>query len=457
MKYDSIIIGAGLSGIAAGIRLSHFDKKVVILEAHTRAGGMNSYYSRQGRLIDVGLHAMTNYAPAGKRNVPLTKLLRQLRLRHEDLELVEQDYSEISFPSAKIRFSNDINTLRSDISRIFPAELSGFDRLRQDILEFNATSIDDSNLFISSKLKLEEYFRDKELINMLLCPVMFYGNAMEDDMNWVDFAVLWSSIFEDGLCRPRNGMKDIIDLLLQRYQDNGGEIQFRKKVEKISKHPKGELEVTLDDGTKLRTTQIYSSARLVETSALWGEDLSAKLGKISYAELVLYLDKEPEKLGCKQSITFFSRNDDFSYRMNGETADLTSGVICFPDNFKDMPHQHEGTIRFSFKASYKAWNKLSPEEYKAEKKRLTAEIISYLESYLPGLSQHITFSDMFTPLTLSRYTGHRQGSIYGSPQKTRDAVLSLPGVYLIGTDQGFLGITGSLLSGISIVNRYGLQ
>ena len=66
MKYDAIIIGAGMSGLAAGIRLAMYDKKVCILEQHVISGGLNSYYQRRdprGGLIefDVGLHALTNY------------------------------------------------------------------------------------------------------------------------------------------------------------------------------------------------------------------------------------------------------------------------------------------------------------------------------------------------------------------------------------------------------------
>ncbi len=32
--YDTIIIGAGLSGLAAGIRLAYYDKRVCVLERH---------------------------------------------------------------------------------------------------------------------------------------------------------------------------------------------------------------------------------------------------------------------------------------------------------------------------------------------------------------------------------------------------------------------------------------
>ena len=48
-KYDAVVIGAGMSGLAAAIRLAMFDKKVVVLEKHTITGGLNSYYSRRVR------------------------------------------------------------------------------------------------------------------------------------------------------------------------------------------------------------------------------------------------------------------------------------------------------------------------------------------------------------------------------------------------------------------------
>ena len=46
MNYDVIVIGSGLSGLAAGIRLAMFDKKVLIIEKHTVVGGLNSFYIR---------------------------------------------------------------------------------------------------------------------------------------------------------------------------------------------------------------------------------------------------------------------------------------------------------------------------------------------------------------------------------------------------------------------------
>ena len=455
MKYDSIIIGAGLSGLAAGIRLSHFDKKVLILESHSIAGGLNSYFSRQGRSIDVGLHAMTNFSPAGTRNTPLTKILRQLRIKHTDLDLIEQDFSVVDFPGKRLKFSNDINKFREEVLTNFPSEIEGFDRLRNELNNFNSTAF--LNKPESTLKKLGQFIKDRELIDMILCPIMFYGNAMENDMNWAEFAVMWDSIFESGFSRPQKGMSYMINLLTEKYTENGGELRFNSKVTHISKLQSKELEITLEDGSKLITNQVYSSARLVETSALCGMDRSEALGKICFSELVLYLDKTPKELGCEQSIIFYSLCEEFKYCQAQDLIDPTSGVLCMPNNFKYQEELEEGIVRLSIRSNYDKWQELSKEEYKLAKIECTDKLLSIIEKYLPNIRSHIKFNDMFTPLTITRYTGHIGGSIYGSPTKIRDAALEMNGVFLIGTDQGFLGIIGSLLSGISVVNRYGLK
>ncbi|HLS28670.1 MAG TPA: FAD-dependent oxidoreductase, partial [Opitutales bacterium] len=77
--FDVVIIGAGMAGMAAAIRLAHFGKSVCIFERHNAVGGLNSFYSLERRQFDVGLHAMTNFVPPGVRGTPLVKLLRQLR------------------------------------------------------------------------------------------------------------------------------------------------------------------------------------------------------------------------------------------------------------------------------------------------------------------------------------------------------------------------------------------
>ena len=73
------------------------------------------------------------------------------------------------------------------------------------------------------------------------------------------------------------------------------------------------------------------------------------------------------------------------------------------------------------------------------------------------LNTHIIARDMFTPRTVRKYTGHLNGAIYGAPKKMKDGRTHLDNVYIAGTDQGFLGIVGAMLSGISMANLHILQ
>src|ERR671911_267266 len=100
--YDTLIIGAGMSGLAAGIRLAYYDQRVCIVERHNTIGGLNSFYRLRGRDYDVGLHAVTNITPKGTKRGPLARLLRQLRFSWDDFRISPQPGSEIVFPGVRL-------------------------------------------------------------------------------------------------------------------------------------------------------------------------------------------------------------------------------------------------------------------------------------------------------------------------------------------------------------------
>ena len=69
----------------------------------------------------------------------------------------------------------------------------------------------------------------------------------------------------------------------------------------------------------------------------------------------------------------------------------------------------------------------------------------------------VVFLDSFTPKTILKYTGHLNGAVYGSPKKAKDGTTPVRNLFICGTDQGFLGIVGATLSGISMANLHILQ
>src|SRR4030043_2410376 len=137
MDYDVLIIGAGMSGLAAGIRLAYYGKRVCIVERRHPGGGLNFFYSLGGHRFDVGLHAMTNYVSKGAKSTPLPKLLRQLKLKAEDFALCPQRMSVVKFPDKTLRFNNDFDFFVQEVVEDFPGQADSFQKLLKTISEYD--------------------------------------------------------------------------------------------------------------------------------------------------------------------------------------------------------------------------------------------------------------------------------------------------------------------------------
>src|SRR5690348_11185406 len=263
MHYDTLIIGAGLSGLAAGIRLAYFERPVCILERHTTIGGLNSFYRLRNRNYDVGLHAVTNYAPPGTKTGPLSKLIRQLRLSWDDFALCPQIESRIAFPGVSLRFSNDFELLAGQIAERFPREIEGFRKLTRFLDEQELGRAVAPNL--TARPVLAEYLSDPLLVDMLLCPLMFYGSPTPHDMDFTQFVIMFRSIFREGLARPRGGVRVILKQLVRQFKELGGELRLRAGVKSILNDGRRATGVLLDDGSMIEADRVLSSAGLAET------------------------------------------------------------------------------------------------------------------------------------------------------------------------------------------------
>jgi len=459
MDYDVLIIGAGMSGLAAGIRLAYYGKRVCIVEKHHRVGGLNSFYNIGGRKFDVGLHAMTNYVPKGVKLAPLPKLLRQLKLKAEDFALCPQRMSAIKFPDKTLRFNNDFGFFVQEVVDNFPRQADNFQKLLKSIFEYA-----ELNLYakpISAREVVGSIISDPLLSDMIFCPLMFYGNAQENDMEFGQFAIMFKSIFCEGFARPQAGVRRILDVLVKKYKACGGELKMRCEVKSL-KCANGKIEsILLENGEVLTADRILSSAGYVETMKLLTGCDSSKfnchVGHLSFVEFILILNKEPAEMGHETTIAFYNNSDRFDYRRPDELVDVSSGVICCPNNFQFENPLPEGMIRITNLANFNLWNRLSKEEYKAQKAVCLEATLKEVVKFAPDFRDSIIFTDIFTPKTIHRFTGRINGAVYGTPNKTKTGRTHLDNLFICGTDQGFLGIVGAMLSGISMANLHVLQ
>jgi phytoene dehydrogenase-like protein len=462
-----------MSGLAAGIRLAHFGKRVCIFERHNVVGGLNSFYSIAGRKFDVGLHAMTNFVRPGIKGTPLTKLLRQLRINRDEFALCEQKQSRIAFGSAgevSLRFTNDFAVFESAIATKFPAQIDGFRRLVGMVKTFDDVGLDAAP--VSAREVVRRYIHDPLLEGMLFCPVMYYGSAQERDMEFGQFVIMFKALFLEGFARPFEGVRLILRVLLEKYRTAGGERRMKCGVQRIVSREGRATALVLDSGEEITADHVISSIgapetqALVESASLTKETSLLEPGRLSFVETISVLNEQPAKLGWgEDTIIFFNDSTQFEYACPAGQVDARSGVICIPNNF-DFGEEHvmpEGILRVTCLANYARWAELPEVQYQADKQRWFADVQRSAQRFLPpltgiaNLDSATIATDMFTPRTITKYTGHFGGAIYGAPLKQRQGRTTLDNLYLCGTDQGFLGIVGAMLSGISMANYHILQ
>jgi phytoene dehydrogenase-like protein len=470
--YDVVIIGAGMSGLAAGIRLAHFGRRVCIFERHNAVGGLNSFYSIAGRKFDVGLHAMTNFVRPGVKGTPLTKLLRQLRIDRDEFALCEQRQSRVAFGprgETSLRFTNDFAVLENDVAALFPPQIDGFRRLLAAVKAYDDVALDAKP--VSAREVVRQFITDPLLEDMLFCPLMYYGSATEHDMEFGQFVIMFKALFLEGFARPLEGVRVVLRVLLEKYRAAGGERRMKCGVTRIEARAGRARAVVLDDGSEVTADHVISSIGAPETEGLLpgagGGEAGATLpGRLSFVETISILNRQPAEFGWgADTIVFFNDSARFEYARPEAPVDPRSGVICIPNNFDYSEGRRlaEGIVRVTCLANFDRWAGLPEPDYRAAKQDWFARVQRSAQRFLPPLAPGDAFdrailtTDMFTPRTITKYTGHRQGAIYGAAAKNRQGRTALENVYLCGTDQGFLGIVGAMLSGISMANYHILQ
>lgn len=466
--YDTLIIGAGMSGLAAGIRLAMYDQRVCILEKHTTIGGLNSFYRLRRRDYDVGLHALTNITPKGTKKGPLARLLRQLRFSWDDFQISPQIGSQVVFPGHRLAFDNDPERLAESVAREFPAQADNWRRFIASIADYD--DLTDEHQQQSARAVVSSYLTEPLLVEMLFCPLMFYGSAREHDMDWGQFCIMFRSIFLEGLGRPHAGVRLILKNLVKKFRGLGGELKLRSGVDRMHVENGRVVGVVLENGETIEAKRILSSAGWCETMRLCddGEPVEVagspqrSAGRLSFCETISTLDVDPKEMGYDRTITFFNDHDKFDWTVPTVPCDLRSGVICSPNNFEytdalDDGRGGRGTMRITVLANYDYWNGLDKQAYELEKLRWFDRVNESAVRFTPDFRGRIIDTDMFTPTTIVRFTGHDNGAVYGAPDKQLDGTTHLENLFVCGTDQGFVGIVGSIVSGIGMANLHCLK
>ena len=460
--YDTIIIGAGMSGLAAGIRLAYFDQRVCILERHTTIGGLNSFYRLGGRNYDVGLHAVTNFTPQGHAQGPAGPAAAAIAAHLGRFLPVAADRLDdrVSRRHAAIQQRLRVLSIRGRIGT-FPRENDNFQQACR-ARSSTTTSSNEQAASRSARQIVGQIITDPLLVEMLFCPLMFYGSAREHDMDFGQFSIMFRSIFLEGFARPLAGVRLILKNLVRRFKQLGGELRLRAGVERIAveqgrvaqrrarrrhrarRRPRALVGRLGRDDAAVRRRAAASDDRRpgsCRSSSRSRCSMPAARAGLRPHDRVLQRQRQVPLAEARRAGRRAQRRDllartTFDYdRAAGRGHDARSRR--WPTTTAGEP-AGRATIRRPSATGTSGWS--------------TSAV-----RFVPDFRPRVVATDMFTPDDDPPLHRPRQRRGLRRARKALDGTTHLKNLFICGTDQGFVGIVGTMISGITMANRHLLR
>jgi phytoene dehydrogenase-like protein len=503
-RWDAVVIGSGLGGLACGAYLCASGKRTLVLEAHYVAGGNSQVFRRHSKErsyeFDVGVHYIGDCGPEG--NIPT--ILRGVGLAERVVfrPMDPDGYSTLVFPELTFRVPVGWDRYRERLLQTFPKEASAVGAVvdvmrtvsreggRFQDREFAPEDLaTEAPNFMKWGLKpVTELFREFGLSRQAGA-VLLGEQGDYATPPWRTPVVMQSGLTDHymrGAFYPQGGGQVIAGRLVEAIRAYGGEVRTRAPVERV-RIKRGRVEgVTLEKGGEIDTPVVISNADLKRTvQNLVGEkhfshDVVERVRAFRMAfplfAVYLGLDVDLSKQGVRNTNYWVWGTDDIEavYRQledgklpDEEVAFITIATLKDPESSNIAPSGHSNLqIMTMAPRDYDVWGvEKGPMEggsyhrdpnYRQKKHELAERMIGVAERMFPGIREHIDWKESATPVTQERFARSTGGTSYGIEMAT-DQIgplrmgpqTEIPGLFLCGasTPSGH-GISGVMRGGV---------
>jgi len=477
MKYDIIIIGAGLGGLIAGAKLSREGKKVLIIEQHDQPGGYATTFKRGDFTLEVGLHEMHGPSPEDIK----TKIFNDLDV-FKNVEFIQlPEFYRFTNGRVDVTIPHNPEMAIERLSSLFPDEADSIKTYFNQILKPKKKIIEDDPQDKSLGDFIDSITNNEDLKLVLLGNLGYYhDNPYSLSLQY--YSISQGSYFTGGASFIQGGSQKLSDHLSDYIREKGGEVILKHIVTRIKTDDHTATGVVFRKTKEPETNTIEAEAdEIIANTAmpnlayLLPENYSSELKnelqhqKTGASLLTIYLgfNKPVKELGYKNYSTFIYDGTVRSQKdiLTNNQADFTTRSFTFVDYSQiDSRLAPEGkSVGTICCIDYlKDWEGLDRREYTAKKEHVASVFIKRLEKLIPGISNIIDYYEVGTPSTLKRYTLNPDGAVYGfaqTPSRSAINTSSLPdNIHFASawgkTGGGFSGaIYGGYLCAINILRK----
>ncbi|MGH1374210.1 MAG: phytoene desaturase family protein [Cellvibrionaceae bacterium] len=497
-RYDVVIVGSGIGGLANAAFLSLLGQKVCVLEQHYTAGGFTHAYEREGYEWDVGVHYIGD---VHKRNSTMRRVFDVISEGRLKWAAMERVYDRIIIDGEKFDFVAGPENFIRELSKHFPTEESAI-RSYVDLIRdvssktpkfFAAQAMPPWMAKVYNWLRphlvRKEYFQttrevlegltdNQKLISVLTGQWGDYGQVPRDAA-FIMHALIAKHYLAGG-AYPVGGASSMAREIIPTIQRSGGEVFTYAEVEQVLVKNNSAYGVKMADGSEILADKVVSNAGFMNTVTRLLPEASRQQHrtpdwqqKVEYssASLCLYagFKGDTKALDLDTTNLWIYPNGDHESNMDqfqkDQDAEFPLVYVSFPST-KDpewaQRYPNKSTVEVVTMTNmdwFERWNGTTwqqrGDDYESYKNALAKRLLDKLFEHKPQLREALDYYELSSPLSTQFYQLNARGEIYGLnhfvdrfKQPFLHTQTPIKNLYMTGADMMTAGVGGALMAGM---------
>jgi len=465
MKYDVVVVGAGLGGLSVATRLARKGMRTLLLERHAVPGGYSTSFVRGRYEFEVALHELSGIGHECRGG--LYRDLERLGVASRVRFLPIHELYRSVFPGVDLVVPVGRAAMEQTLCDAFPSEARGIRRflervftLARELRYFNRGLKGVKPLKVRKAIRYlparwgEVLARDVSdpRARAVLSQYWGYLGLPPSETSFVYLASALASYAILGPVYVEGRSQALSNAFVAAFEEFGGTVRFQSEVERIL------VDQGRVTGVRTRTGEVFEAGAVVcnldpvttarelvgeeHIPTRWRRRLRFRKASGSTVNVYLGVDAPPERLGLSVHENFVSEDTDFDRHAAAmDELGPPPAVLTTCYNAADPSVSPPGTSMVVLTSLYRGepWTRLSPGEYVDTKHRIADAMVERAEQIAPGLREHIEVVEVATPITNMRYTRQLAGSIYGFENPGTDHTLlrlrargPIPGLWFAG-------------------------
>ena len=443
IRYDSVIIGGGLSGLTAASLLAKRGLRVAVVDKSDQPGGSCGIFRRGETTFDQGSAMLYGFGERGfnAHRFVMNALEEPIdMLKHELLYVV-------NYEGQRVRFYADVERFAGELARVFPTQEQQIKRFYRDMTQLyqhimverpSYTTADETDpkdglsgilrhpisytrflsyLNRSAKSLLQQYFTDPAIYHFFDKLTSTYCYATVEEAPAVLAAVMFVDNHTGGSWYPAGSTLFLPGKLEKSIEEHGGDMYLGQEAVSIlfdAEKPSG---VLLDDSTRLMADEIVYSgtvwnlygklldeAHTTPKKRAWAKSLVP-----TYPSVVLYSEVDRAVIPADTApVEMLVGNPEHI-----DESEVTAYIFSIDDRSLCAEDVH---AVMAIGPTFQDWVSADEETYLRLKEAERERLIAVLERRFPGFSSAVRYAEVSTPRSIERYTMKNSGAVAGPKQ-----------------------------------------